>query len=122
MGSRKYTRHVLVAVKTVKELLDLHPANGLSTASLAMTAGISRTVLQEAFKDTYGIDIGEYKLQARMHLARNMLLKGRSIKEMTIQLRYASTSAFTSAFKNFFGQTPGEFLAANGKSQFPDKT
>ena len=117
-----YKRHVLVAVKTVKELLDLHPANGLSTASLASTAGISRTILQEAFKHTYGVGIGEYKLQARMHLAKNMLLMGCSMKEVTIHLRYASTSAFTSAFKNFFQQTPSEFLAANSKSQFPGKT
>jgi len=110
MRERKYKRHVLVAVKTVKEFLDLHPSNGLSTASLAATAGISRTILHEAFKHEYGIEIGEYKLQARMLHAKKLLLKGCSAKEAAIHLRYASNSAFTSAFKNFFGQTPSDFL------------
>jgi AraC-like DNA-binding protein len=110
MGQRKYKRHVLVAVKTVKEFLDLHPANGLSAASLAATAGISRTILHEAFKHEFGVEIGEYKLQARMHHSKKLLLSGCSVKQVAIQLRYASNSTFTSAFKNFFGQTPSEFI------------
>src|SRR5688572_21499781 len=97
---------VIVAVKTIKQHIDDHPANGKSAAALAAGAGISRNVLQEAFKEFYGTDIRLYRLRLRMQLAQQLLKEGRSIKETYLTLNYSSPSTFTKAFKKYFFVTP----------------
>ena len=109
MAQKRYQRHVLVAVKNVKEFIDQDPANGISTTTLASDAGISRRVLHQAFKDVFGIKIGEYKLKSRLELAKEMLLKGCSVKEVAIHLHYATVSTFSDAFKNYYGVSPSEW-------------
>jgi two-component system response regulator YesN len=105
-----FTRHVIIAVNTIKAHIDNHPRNGESAASLAAQAGISRNTLQEAFKDQYGTDIREYKLRLRMEFARQQLKEGRSIKEIQLALNYSSPSTFTKAFKKFYDLTPTEWV------------
>ena len=97
------------AVKGVKKVIDDNPTNGISTATLASEAGISRNVLQDAFKNKYGTSIGQYKLRMRMAHAKYLLSAGISIKEISITLQYSSLSAFTNAFRKYYGQSPSEW-------------
>ena len=110
---RKFSRHVVVAVETVKTHIDCHPSNGETAAQLASRVQISRNVLQDVFKWRYGVHIGHYKLQLRMRRAQQLLQNGHAIKEVAIQLKYSSPSAFCSAFKNFTGQTPAQWHHGN---------
>lgn len=109
MRQRNYRRHVVVAVETVKELIDLHPANGVHITSLAATAGISRNLLQRAFRDRFNIEIGQYKLMARMQFAQQLLQKGVPAKEVAVRLGYASMSAFSNAFKKYYNVSPSRW-------------
>jgi AraC-like DNA-binding protein len=105
-----FTRHVLMAVKTIKTHIDNHPHNGESAALMAARAGISRNTLQVAFKYQYGKDIRDYRLGLRMQFAQQLLKDGQSIKETYLALHYSSPSAFTKAFKNYFALTPTEWV------------
>jgi AraC-like DNA-binding protein len=118
MAKEKFFSHpVIVAVKAIKKHIDDHPANGKSAAALATGAGISRNVLQEAFKELYGSDIRLYRLRLRMQLAQQLLQEGRSIKEIYLTLNYSSSSTFTKAFKNYFYVTPTAWVRLrNGSS------
>jgi AraC-like DNA-binding protein len=123
MAKEKYfSQPVIVAVKAIKKHIDGHPANGQSSALLAARAGISRNVLQEAFKEFYGTDIRMYKLRLRMQLAQRLLTEGRSIKEIYLTLNYSSPSTFTKAFKNFFYVTPTAWIKShNETTDYPVK-
>ncbi|OQP45439.1 hypothetical protein A4H97_32355 [Niastella yeongjuensis] len=107
--NRYYRREIMDAVRGVKKIIDDNPTNGISTATLASEAGISRNVLQEAFKNKYGTSIGQYKLRMRMAHAKYLLTNGSSIKEVSITLRYSSISAFCNAFRKYYGQSPSDW-------------
>jgi len=101
---------MLVAVNQVKKYLDSHPYTNISTAALAMQQGVSRNALQEFFKERYKLPIGQYKLKIRLKEARRLLRSGKSIKEVTIMLRYASPSSFSNAFRNYYNISASEWL------------
>jgi AraC-like DNA-binding protein len=113
MSEKNFTRHIILAVRDIKKFLDENPANGISTTMLAASAGISRSILHQAFKEEFGTEIGEYKLRLRMEVATQLLLAGKSVKEVSIHLHYASPSTFSNAFRNYFGQSPSQWLASN---------
>jgi AraC-like DNA-binding protein len=110
--AKKYSKTITSMVKDVKRRLDHNPINGHHTAVLASEAGISRNLLQEAFKAKYGTSIGQYKLQLRMSAAKKQLKNGKSIKEISIVLQYSSPSSFSNAFRSFFEASPTEWLEA----------
>ncbi|MBO9204599.1 MULTISPECIES: helix-turn-helix domain-containing protein [Niastella] len=97
------------AVRRVKKIIDDNPTNGITNEMLANETGISRNVLQNAFKQTHGAPIGQYRLRLRMAYAKQLLGTGRSIKAIAITLHYSSISAFCNAFKKYYGQSPTEW-------------
>src|SRR3954471_14595082 len=101
-----YRKDLLNVAKRVKKLIDDDPTNRISTATLASEAGISRNALQIVFKYKYGAPLGRYRLRMRMAHAKYLLSTGKSIKEISITLRYSSLGSFTDAFRNFYGQNP----------------
>jgi AraC-like DNA-binding protein len=106
---RYYRKDIMDAVKGVKKIIDDNPTIGTSTATLASEAGISSNALQEVFKYKYGTAIGQYRLRIRMAYAKQLLGSGTSIKEIAIILQYSSLSAFTNAFRKYYGQNPSDF-------------
>jgi AraC-like DNA-binding protein len=110
MPKNYYKKFISSAVTGIKKQIDQNPINGVKTAALANKAGISRNVLQEAFKAKYGTSIGQYKLQLRMRQAKQQLKSGKSIKEVSIILRYSSPSSFSNAFRNFYEESATEWL------------
>jgi AraC-like DNA-binding protein len=104
---RQFKRHVMVAIASIKEKLDTnYQPKSDTTAKMSKQYEISRNVLQAAFKQQYGKSIREYKLQLRMEASRVLLEQGKDPKEVYLELRYATQSGFSSAFKKFYGTTP----------------
>jgi AraC-like DNA-binding protein len=110
MPKKETNRGLKVAVIQIKKFLDGHPHINLSTAALARQYGVSRNALQAYFKQRYKKYIGEYKLKVRLTEAQRLLRQGRSIKEVSIMLRYASPSSFSNAFKNYYNISASEWL------------
>jgi len=106
---KKFKRHVLFAIQAYKERLDALCANGYTAQEMSEQAGISRNLLQQGFKELYGLGIREYKLKQRMERARQLLEASKDVKEVSMVLRYTTPRAFTTAFKNFYGVTPTSF-------------
>src|SRR5690349_8091609 len=116
---KKYKRSAVAAVAAVKKHIDAERINGESTTALALQHGISRNALQDIFKVKYKVSIGHYRLKLRMHEAQKLLKGGRSIKEVSYTLGYASHSSFTNAFRNFYHISPAEWrrIHYNGNKQ-----
>jgi AraC-like DNA-binding protein len=109
MRRKKYTRQVLEAVGAYKKNLDDHRFVGDCTYELSREYGITRNTLQNVFKDLYGVNIRQYKLQLRMDRAHELLKTGVQVKRVSILLHYSTARAFVTAFKKQFGVSPGRF-------------
>lgn len=110
MPRKETNRSLKVAVIQIKKFLDGHPHINLSTAILARQYGVPRNALQAYFKQRYKQHLGDYKLKIRLTEAKRLLKQGRSIKEVSILLRYASASSFSNAFKNYYKVSASEWL------------
>jgi AraC-like DNA-binding protein len=112
-NQNKKTNYVFVAITTVQAHLDKYPLDEKTTSELAQYAGISRNVLQRAFKEVHNVTIREYKRKLKMAMATSLLVDGHTVKVISHKLRYGSQSAFTTAFKNHFKLSPTEWLRNN---------
>jgi AraC-like DNA-binding protein len=110
MPQKEVNRSVQVAAMQIKKYLDGHPYTQLSTAALARQYHLSRNALQDFFKEKYKQPIGQYKLKLRLGEAQRLLRMGKSVKEVSILLRYASPSSFSNAFKNYYDISATEWL------------
>jgi AraC-like DNA-binding protein len=109
---KKTNRHVLEAVAAYKKTLDDHRFVGDGTLFNSMIHGIPRNSLQVVFKELYGVNIRNYKLQVRMERAHELLKQGSSVKKVSVLLRYTTARAFVTAFKKQFGVSPGQWRDA----------
>jgi len=103
---KMFKRRVLSAVTCYKQILDDECKIGQQAAKLSLQLGVSRNVLQEAFRKLYGETIREYKLRIRMERSLQLLNAGANLKVIARQLNYTKIRAFTSAFKKHYGYTP----------------
>ncbi|OQP59694.1 hypothetical protein A3860_36615 [Niastella vici] len=109
-NEKKFRKHVIKAAGTYKTLLDDHCALGDKVAELSSLLGISRNVLQQAFKKQYGKGVRDYKLMTRMERGRQLLQEGKDVKAIALALNYSKPRAFTTAFKKYFAITPTDFV------------
>ena len=107
---RQFKRHVIAAIGDIKDTLDEIPDKEDTTIKMAAQFGVSRNVIQEAFKNFYGCGIRDYKLKQRMEIARLLLEEGKDVKQVSLEVNYATQSGFTSAFKKYYSITPTEFI------------
>ena len=109
----RLSHQVVTVVVRVKEFIDKHPLEKKTTNELAEYAGISRNLLQKAFKELYKTHIKAYYTAQKMESALVMMKEGMAIKQVARQCRYRSHSAFTTAFRKKFGITPKNWLKQN---------
>ncbi len=101
-------------VHTARKILGEDLSSSISIEELAAKVRLNRTTLQRVFRQMYGVSIFEYRTQARMQEAKNMLLDERvSVTEVAGHCGYANASKFSAAFKRHFGFTPTEWKANN---------
>jgi AraC-like DNA-binding protein len=88
------------------------PAKEWSLEALAETAGMSRSVFADAFRDTVGCTPGAYLQSWRVSLAQQGLRQGRPLKMIAIDVGYGSEAALSRAFKAQSGLAPREWKLA----------
>ena len=88
------------------------PAKEWSLEALAETAGMSRSVFADAFRDTIGSTPGAYLQGWRVSLAQQGLRQGRPLKMIAIDVGYGSEAALSRAFKAQSGLAPREWKLA----------
>lgn len=81
-----------------------------SVALIARKMGTSKVELQDAFKKTYGMGVGQFSRQIRMDYASGMLERtNETLQSIALSIGYNDPGNFANAFKKYFGQTPGAF-------------
>ncbi|MGH7604342.1 MAG: AraC family transcriptional regulator [Gemmatimonadaceae bacterium] len=92
------------------ELMHANPVHGWTVLELARTAGTSRSVLAERFRELVGQSPIEYLKVWRLHLARSLLREDRrKLREVAEAVGYESEAAFIKAFRKMFGAPPGSW-------------
>ncbi len=72
---------------------------------------IDAKTIQRLFVKETGLTFGQWRQQARLLHALELLATGEKVINVALALGYESPSAFTSMFRKHFGQTPSMFFA-----------
>jgi AraC-like DNA-binding protein len=99
-------------------LIAMHeqPAKEWSLEALAETAGMSRSVFADSFRDVVGSTSGAYLQSWRVSLAQQALRQGRPLKMIAIDVGYGSEAALSRAFKAQSGLAPREWKQAQERA------
>jgi AraC-like DNA-binding protein len=96
--------------KRIVSLLQQKPSDQRPLGELAKTAGASKRTLERLFKSETGLGFGKWRQQLRLGHALRLLAAGQAVTSVALDVGYDSPSAFISAFRMTFGQTPGEYF------------
>ena len=89
--------------------IEADPASEVPLARLAVEERHGLRTLRRRFLLETGMALSEWRQGARLMAAAVNLLQGESVTSAALDAGYASTSAFITAFRSRFGQTPGAF-------------
>ncbi|WP_415903564.1 AraC family transcriptional regulator [Neptuniibacter sp. QD29_5] len=98
-----------------------HPEKNWSLNSLADTAGMSRSVFANTFRECVGSTPGNYLQSWRVHLTKKALRSGRPVKLIIFDVGYSSEAALIRAFKSQCGMTPKEWLKSDQSTHGANK-
>jgi AraC-like DNA-binding protein/mannose-6-phosphate isomerase-like protein (cupin superfamily) len=82
------------------------PEQAKPLAALARDSGVSVRTIQRIFRREIGIDFESWRRQVRLKKAVELLVAGRSVKEVSFCVGYRQSSAFVESFRRSFGMTP----------------
>jgi AraC-like DNA-binding protein len=97
------------------------PERKWTVAELASTVAVSRSVLDQRFRDVLGRSPIRYLTEWRMHLANDLLsTTGLSVAAIARRTGYESEEAFSRAFRRSHGSPPGAWRAAQQRDACRD--
>jgi len=109
--SKHYSMHIQNAVTELQQYMDTHPIKHKTLDTIwEKHQGNSRSMIEKAFKDITGYRIKEYLVLVRLEYSKRYLLQGNGIKKATAKSMYKSQSAYCTAFKRHFNQTPRHWI------------
>lgn len=86
-----------------------------SLEALSSMAGLSARTARRLFSASLGISLAEWRQQALLLRAIDLLAQGQSVSAVADVLGYASPSNFIAMFRIAFGVTPGRYVRAGGQ-------
>ncbi len=98
--------------KRIAALLQELPCDARSLEELSSVAGASKRTIERLFSLETGLGFGKWRQQLRLGHALRLLAAGDAVTNVALDVGYESTSAFISAFRMSFGQTPGQYFRA----------
>lgn len=94
--------------------LHAHPAKPWTLDAMAAVAGMSRSRFAAHFATTVGVPPAEYLTQWRIGLAKNLLRRGKPVKQVANDVGYGSANAFGRTFCQVVGLPPKRWQLATG--------
>jgi AraC-like DNA-binding protein len=91
------------------QVLQDDPARPITLANLSNQAGLSRFHFLRSFAKTTGLTPHAFQVQARLHLARRMILAGHPLAAVAAEAGFADQSHLTRLFHRSYGMTPGRY-------------
>ncbi|GAA3402055.1 TIM-barrel domain-containing protein [Paenibacillus hodogayensis] len=114
------TAHIASApilIKQVIALVEQEPDRELTLQYVAARLHVNSSHLSRLFKRELGKPFSAYMSEKKMLLAKQMLLAGNRIVDVTVALGYKDYSHFIRVFRKYWGITPGELIAPIKKSK-----
>lgn len=97
-------------VRRIKAGIDAEPAKAAKIDVLAKDYGISTAKLSRCFKETYGMPLHAYLIEARLCEGARLLSEEKlMIGEVAERVGYAKQSQFAAAFRKRFGVSPKDY-------------
>jgi AraC-like DNA-binding protein len=97
------------SISRALEALRDDPAHPASLADLAALAGLVRFHFLRSFTAATGLTPHAYQLQARLHLARRLILSGEPLAAAATSAGFADQSHMTRLFTRSYGAPPGSY-------------
>lgn len=98
--------------ETIVEVIDhinLNISDELSVEKLSSEFHVSKYHLMRKFKAHTGYTLHSYITQKRLIMARELMRKGRTMTEASMESGFGDYSSFVRAFKNMFGMSPRKY-------------
>lgn len=92
------------------EYLIHHPADTRTITQWAEDIFVSVKTFQRQFQQLTGLSFGKWRQQAKLLYSLEALNLGMPITEVALSFGYQSHSAYSAAFKAFFGKKPSEYM------------
>jgi len=92
---------------TAIRLMEAHVDTPLTTAAIALRAGVTARTLESIFRKSIGETPGAYYLRLRLNAARRLVLDTRlAMADIAGRCGFSSAASFSRAFTSAFGQPP----------------
>lgn len=85
------------------------PARAVSLAELADLCGLTRFHFLRSFAAATGLTPHAFQMQARLHLARRLILAGEPLAQVAASAGFADQSHLTRLFSRSYGAPPGAY-------------
>lgn len=92
----------------VARALTSDPTDTPRIRDLAAELAVSDRTIERAFLADAGMTLGEWRQRSRISRAIALLAGGGDVKDVALEVGYATPSAFVTAFKKYVGTTPGQ--------------
>ena len=99
------------ALQQVCQALVDDPGDSATAAEWASRLAIGDKTFQRRFLQATGMTFGRWRQQLRLMSSLTLLLQGLPIIQVALACGYDSHSAYSTAFRKQFGQTPSAFVA-----------
>jgi AraC-like DNA-binding protein/quercetin dioxygenase-like cupin family protein len=97
-------------LRTIAEYIAANPAENRTLAEWGAQLGASERTLARMFRQDTGMSFAQWRQQARLVMALQMLAEKKSVTQVAIELGYESPSAFISMFRKSLGTTPSRYF------------
>ena len=97
-------------LRIISEAINRHPDDSTNVDKWARMLKIDSQTLLRAFMRETGLPLGQWRQQARLLSAMELLAKGASLFDTALAVGYGSRSAFSTMFLRQLGMPPSEFL------------
>lgn len=104
------------SLSTICRAISTAPDDRATLSDWAGKLGIDAKTIQRRFFRQTGMTFGQWRQQARLCTALELLAAGTKIVDVALALGYDSPSAFTTMFKRQFGSVPSAYLRGEFKS------
>jgi AraC-like DNA-binding protein len=96
-------------IYTALNIINEDVSNHIKLKQLARQSGTNECTLKKGFRILFNISVYQYLLQSRMAKATTLLQNPKlKHKDIADQCGYESLAGFVTAFRKYYGQTPGE--------------
>lgn len=96
-----------------------NPASTRTLAQWGSWGGMSPRSLSRLILAETGLSFGQWRQQARLNQALEMLARGLSVAQVADRLGYASPSSFILMFRQALGDSPGHYFRQNASVHIP---